>query len=727
MLTSSEKNFGIVNVRCFITLFLFFFPFLLHAIESPLKLDLRSPTYENGSVETQEGGVLENDQIRIQATHIQYTKREEGAKTVWTAKADKNLSVRYGNKNFVAQSLEYDFQKRTGVLRQACTQVGPWFLHSQEVLLHQDGSYSARKTSLTTCENNSNLWQIHLNRASLHPNEILTAQNAQVRVLNVPIFWYPYLKMKLSNLKYLAARYTFVTGRPQTDKISMRYLAYSSETLRAHLQLDYWFKRGPGALFLLDYKSTTHPTSFNSSNFLAHDKRAKKPRSGDFAVGNFRQRYEGQLVSQLSDRLSLNLQYEQLSDPYVLQTYFNRDYFLTIPKHTHIGFNYRDELWVSSLRTKVRINTFETTSQELPWVQLNIRAFKLYKSPLLADFSTSFGYLDYRFANILENTFQSFQSPRAILKPKLYWPIRLAGFAITPQVEYVGIGYGQTPLGNALWNSWAKLGVNAHWRFFKNLSPCLKHTVNPYLSYEFRPAPSVPLQDHFFFDIEDASHALNQLRWGLKTSLVYKNQSQFSSPLTLDIYSIAFFKQTEIGSQIPRMYCEVNHKLPFLQTSLVSAYNFQHQKIDHINVRTAFTFSENFAASILFMHRSAYDFRKANPNSFLVEVSRNQSNLINSPLSDRRNTIQSKVYWRVIRRLIVEFESRAGWHRAHSPSYNEYWFNFTILLPCNWRLILSPQRVISPYKGKKYTWRYHMHLKLGGEAPKEASQPYIYW
>lgn len=692
-----------------------------------VNINLNSPSYEDGVLKTDKGGVLEGENIRIQAKHILYVKKEIDGHTEWYAKAYGNLMVRYAKRTFVGESIEYNFESNHGFITQGRTQVGSWFIGGEQIILKPDNTYKVKNTSLTTCESGNSLWQLRLKTGKVEDYDILSAQNVSVKVWKIPIFWFPYLKARLSTLRDVPAYYSFMTGGSQGQQISMRYLAYSSLSFKAYLLTGFWFKKGPYGSVQLDYQAPNHPTRFESHNFMAYDKQAKRSPSGAPPVSMLRDRFYGKFNTKIADKVYINGLYERLSDAFVYETYFNRYYFLYIPKHTHLEVRMHEKIWLSFLRAKVRINQFQTVNQELPILFFSLRPIELANTGLVASFNGSVGYLDYVFGNFVSNRFPNFQSSRLELNPRVYMPVRIGGLTITAEGEYVGVGYGQSRLGHPVWNTLGIVCGEANYKLSKIYSGKLRHTVEPYTSYKFMTKPTVNFNDHYFFDVDDAYVKLNQLRWGLRNYFYLKKKDQITEPLTLDVYSYGFFNNTTIGTYIPRMYVEITQRLPFAFTAFRGAYNFQHNKIDFANVRTAITISEDFAISFLFMHRSIYDYKKANDDSFLLNVFRRQQNLLNSPLSDRRNVIQTKIYWRILRDLILEFESRTGWHRINAPPYNEMWFNVTFLLPCNWRFVVSPQRILSPNSGAKYIWRWKFNLELGGKAPKDMSKPYIFW
>lgn len=694
-----------------------------------VEVHLKSPVYEDGVLTTDQGGVLESEEMRIQAEHITYVKKENPSQ--WHVEAFGNLIVHYQGKTFVGEKLQYDFITQEGSIENGTTQVGCWFIHCKKILLKNDHTYELRNTSLTTCESNRSLWQMHVKKGIIKDHDIISARNMQVRVLHVPIFWFPYFKAKLSTLQDIPAYYSFRTGGSQRQQFSLRYLAYSSQSLKAYLELDYWYAKvgttGPSGSIQFDYKNQTYPLSFQANNFLAYDINARAHDGIPSPFNPFRQRYVGEAKAVIANKLSINVQYEKLSDSQILQTYFNRYYFLHTPRHTQIEMRMQENLWMSYLRSTVRINNFETVVQEFPVFYFNLHPLKLWKTPFITDFTFNVGFLDYVYGNNIDNQYRNYRSPRLEIKPKLYLPIQIKGLTLTPKAEYVGIGYGQSYLGHPIWNSLGILEAEAKYPLSRIYRSKLRHTIEPYSSYMFMTLPTTPFQNHFFFDSDDAYAKINQLKVGLRNYLYLKHNQKVWQPLEIDLYSYGFFNNTTIGSYIPKGYLEITQRLSNFFISMTSAYNFQHQEIDFINVRTAWTISEDLALSFLFMHRSIYDYKKANYQSFLLDVFRSQASLLSSPLSDRRDIVQTKLYWRAMQKVIFEFESRSGWRRINTPPFTEMWFNVTFLLPCNWRLTLSPQRTISPEPGSKNIWRYTMNLQLGGNPPKKMKGPYLFW
>ena len=681
-----------------------------------MHLNLSSPTYDDGVIVTTHGGVLESENMRNQAQNITYTKKKlPNGKLKWHVKASKDHHVKYFQKNFVGESLEYNFETKSGEITQANTQINAWYLSGEKIELTPTGTYKVKNVSLTTCEGPNSLWKIGLHDAQIENHNLVSAHNAFVKIGKVPVFWLPYFRAKLTTLKEIPAFYKFNSGGGAGWRLGLRYNVYSWRRLNVFWQFDYWFRRGPTTSLQFDYKALEHPTTFKANNFVAWNYRNSAP------YNIYRNRVTGECKSKIFDRITIDAKYEKLSDEGVIDSYFNKNYFLQTERRTQLEAKMKADYWLGYLRSTIRINKFDTVSQELPILFLNLKPLNVFNSPLILDGTLNAGYLDYIFSDGPTRLFQNYRSPRLELKPRLYLPINLGPLHITPKAEYIAIGYGQSRLSHPVWNNIVNLETEINIRASKYLNQNLKHSVEPYVHYKFLSKPNINFNDHYFFDYQDAYSLLNQLRFGVKQSLFRKSNSKLTLPLSVDVYSQFFFNQGQIGSEIPKMYIDLSSRFSSFYTSICFGQNFQHSQIDYFNARSAMSFSEDFALSVSFMYRSRFHYRKADYNSYLLDVFRSQADLLASPLSDRRNVLQAKIYWRALRDLIIEFESRSGWNRRNLPAYNEYWIHLTFLLPCNWRFTVTPYKTVSD--GWQILWK----IQLGGAPPKEKVKPYIYW
>src|ERR1700722_11607456 len=80
-------------------------------ISHEVSVNLKNPTYKNGILFTTDGGVIQNEDIRIQARSIQYTRKNG----VHTIEAEGDLLIQYKKRVFIGSELQYDFNEKRGV------------------------------------------------------------------------------------------------------------------------------------------------------------------------------------------------------------------------------------------------------------------------------------------------------------------------------------------------------------------------------------------------------------------------------------------------------------------------------------------------------------------------------------------------------------------------------------------------------------------------------------
>ena len=88
-------------------------------------------------------------------------------------------------------------------------------------------------------------------------------------------------------------------------------------------------------------------------------------------------------------------------------------------------------------------------------------------------------------------------------------------------------------------------------------------------------------------------------------------------------------------------------------------------------------------------HRSEYDFRKANHDDFILDMSHSISDLVHSPASDRRDTVLANMNVRFSPKWTLNIQSANGWNRKNDPSYRTIKTDLISRLPSNWQLKLS--------------------------------------
>lgn len=646
-----------------------------------IMVDLRNPSYSEGTLSTECGGVITGPDIRIQAKHIKYTKKKNENECIYEVAAEGDLLLEFGEYVFSGDRLEYDFNTKTGVIYHGRMMVEPWFFGGEYVYLYADGSYQIFNAYVTTSPGQNNDWAIHVGEANLIDRHHLIAKDVKFNIFGLPVFWLPSFKTDLNTIFDSPIRYSVKWGSRQGHRFGMIYELFSWNQWKTFLRLDYRLKRGPGGGFETYYHSPDRKTNLETITYVARDSSIIHPRQ------RFRYRFQGIGNTLLmDDKISVHLSYDKISDIDMPTDYNDRGLALDTAGRTELLVRREEKNWISNLTTRVRINAFQTLKQELPTLETSWRPFVIPNTGIISDNVLKVAYLNFVYGN--NQLYDcNYNSSRIEFSPNFYRNFKVNALNITPEIGGVFIAYSNSWKDNdshielscdnrencvckksdsdgAKYLCLGKFSCNINMDFWRRYNLC-KHVVTPYVQYDYYTTPSVSPNSHFIFDIEDGWYRLDMMQFGLQQSIFHKqNNGLISRPLYTNLYANAFFDTHTFAQTIPKAYADVVfNSFSFLRHSLYTCWNFNQNLLDYYNFRTEWTISANLAVAAEYRHRSAFDWRKADHSNFILDSFRNVSELRRSQLSDRRDTLLFHIFYRFHPSWAFQFESRHGWNR----------------------------------------------------------------
>lgn len=679
--------------------------FVQEALSEGLTVDLRDPTYRDGSLFTEKGGLVIGPDLRIQAREITYIHTKIEGEPVQTITAAGDLFFEIGCYLFVGERLDYDFLTRTGTITCGRSGIEPWYFGGDTIRLHADGSITVHNAYITTSENAESDWHMNTEMAHLSPSHCLTARNLQLRIVNLPILWLPSFSANLDAIYEAPVKVTARWGGRQGSRLGLIYELITWDLFQAYLRADYRVKRGFGGGLITHYRSLDHREHFDTINYIAKDTSVSDPDE------NTRYRFQGCYENHvLEDKIGINISWDKLSDKEMATDYHDQGLELYTAGRTQIELRRQDHEWLAHFLTRVRVNQFQTIKQELPSFEVSWRPFEIWQTGIIADNSLQASYLDFRYANDLKNV-DDYHSFRMETRNHFYRPVRVGPLTVTPETGFVVIFYSNNPDGKTEWLTMGAFGGEVNTSFHRFYGGC-KHVVEPYVRYHYLTFPTSNPDEHFIFDSGDGLFRLNQFRFGLTQDLLAKQADGYlKRVLYADLYTYAFFDTPTIKRALPKVYAKVTyHALPTLKHTLGTAWNVQHNELDHINLLMEWTASHDLAMALEYRHRNRFDWRKVDHHNFILDSFHTQNEMLRSGLSDRRDTVLAHLYWNFHPLWSFEFEGRYGWNRRGEPSYAEYEFNLLGTIRSAWNLIVS-------YSHKEEEDRVAFYLTVGMKRP----------
>ncbi|MGA8163669.1 MAG: hypothetical protein WB791_01430 [Waddliaceae bacterium] len=701
--------------RCF-ACFLFFF-FISHCPAS-LTVDLREPTYSEGILTTEKGGVVTGLDLRIQARKIVYTRKKVDEEMVLTIEAEGDLIVEFGDYLFIGRKIFYDIQKRKGILYDGHTAFPPWYFGGSEIYLCTDGSYVIHNGYATTSETDHKHWQIEAEFTRLSSDRYLSARNVQFRFFSLPLFWLPSFRINLDSILDSPFRYTLRFGGSQGPRIGLRYEIFSWNRWKAHLQLDWRQRRGLGGGLEIRYHSPDHYNYFHSINYVAKDTTRFNQK------GLTRYRFFGHFCKQFDNNRSfIRLSYDKLSDKEMATDYRDKGLRLSTAKRTQLEVRKQGWNWILNFLARVRVNDFQTVKQELPTLSGRLKPMEIGSTGIITDslFKTSYLELEYNEMNQKkqdnkeQQRTHDYNSPRYELRNRLYRPLHFGQFIVTPEISGLAIYYGNNQNHFDRWMTMGLFELEATTNLHRFYRSC-KHVATPYLRYYYYTHPSTSPKDHFIFDIDDGWYRLNMLRFGIDNHLYTKTSDGcVCRKLSLDLFAYAFFDTETLPQTIPWAYARiVYYATARLKTCLDTAWDIQRNMLDHFNYRVEWTINTNAALALEYRHRSPFDWRKVDHTNFILDSFRDPSSLRATSLSDRRDSLRLHVFYRFHPRWAVDIHSRNGWNRMTQPSYTEFQIDLLGTFQSAWHFKLS-------YRHRVNEDRFFFNFSIGLRRPHTSS------
>ena len=448
-------------------------------------------------------------------------------------------------------------------------------------------------------------------------------------------------------------------------RATARYQLYSWKDFAIYAKAEYRWAVGWGGAFETEYRPSDFHTTFITRSYLAKDRLESAPNAAR------RYRVQGAFDSTSQDeKTAAVLTWDKYSDVRMPTDFKSEDFEVNPAKKTLFYISHRDDSYVASFKFRPRVNPFESIKQDLPTALLAVRPLALGSSGIYSSNYLKASYLDFTYSNQLAEHLASYNSARIEFREKLYRPCHFGAFTFTPELGGLAIFYGNSPSSEAKWVAALIYGANAEARGIRQFSH-YKHQIEPYFQYIGLSTPTVLPDQHYIFSIQDGYDRLNQLNIGVRNLLFSKKRAGKEPSFAADLYVNAFFADFAIPQVIPYGHLDLAWRLPSLHFTWANAWNFRHQTVQNSNARLLWTVNEDIALSLEGRYRSRYDWRKADHDSYILDVSRSESELLRSPLSDRRVTLLTNVFIRITPFWECHLQSHHGFFRLNETPFNE--------------------------------------------------------
>ncbi len=535
------------------------------------------------------------------------------------------------------ESLTYNFATRQWKSGYFASVFEPFHVWADGAEAAGRSEYRLHDAVITTCTNDANHlhYAVTARKATVTPGESLKARHVVLWFGPVPVFYSPYWYRPLGDRTVgfgAAAGYRERMGAFLLTSTSLRL----TPEVKTTTHLDYRTKRGAAVGQDLRWLVDGGSGKGVASVYYTHDEEFLTEQEGNTADWVDADRYRIRLshAQPLGERDYMASDFTFLSDPYVLEDFFEGDYRSGFQPDNFAGYVYRGPGYSAGLTARMRLNDFFTAVERLPEGSLEFSRQPLAGGPFYYEGRHFVANLRKRYAKNNDNGPEDYEALRLDSANTVFYPMREFGFLnLIPRAGYRATSYSKTvlredvtevvwtvttnypsgstgtPVFAAGWttNSFVReteaggkirslfeMGLETSFQAFRTwenvetiMGDGLRHIVEPYANYTYIPEPNLTPEDLYQFDKTDALDKQHTVKLGLRNRFQTKPGRGVWDLLDLDVFTTY---KIEDGGDRPFSHAEFKADVglaEWLPIRVDGAYNPYDTRIEELNTRVS--------------------------------------------------------------------------------------------------------------------------------------------
>lgn len=550
-----------------------------------------------------------------------------------------NIVIEYMGNVWRGEEATYNFKTGTGDFGAFEALAPPWHITARDSRRASPQMMELDGVMLTTCDPDQPEYSIRAASATLEDNNILRAKHLRFQLGPVPFFYVPYLRANLEEL----AKFEFTPGYSSAMGAFL-LTAYNqplTDVFRSRTHVDVRTKRGLGLGQDILWTDPEGTYDGMARVYYTHDSEPWKDDQQRLIREELidADRYWLQLKDRhnLSDRDYLITELNYVSDPWMLNDFFDDDYQQNVQPENRVTLSHRGNRYTAGVGLNMRLNDFYGNVDRLPEAFLNFNRQAIFETPLFYEGANTLSSLERVYPDGSDK--KDYSAIRFDTYNMVYWPTRHAGFlSVIPRGGYRGTYYSETPLrtpvtnvvavtnalgevvgttndvetllsdGGAVWRHLPELGVESSFKAFGDLyrgptgieeDQDLRHIAEPYADYTLRFEPNELPQDLWQFDGVDKLDYANRLRLGMRNYLQTKRRGAVHNLVYADVFTTLNMDPDEDEDTLGDIGFKTELRpWSWLKWDMDGAYDTQDSSIRTFNTQAEFQSSDLFTLGV---------------------------------------------------------------------------------------------------------------------------------
>ncbi|MDQ6654324.1 MAG: hypothetical protein M3Y80_00735, partial [Verrucomicrobiota bacterium] len=394
--------------------------------------------YDNGIATARDNVAIHVGDTDIYGDHATYNSETH------EVHVEGNVRIYRAAEFYVGERGTYNTESKTIAAEGLRTDHYPYLLGGENIATIGEDAKLVLHGTFTTHDSSKPDFMLRARRVRVYEGDRIIMRDVVFYVGKVPIFYWPYVYQSLDDTFsfLISPAYLSSWGPSLLSRVTFPITSDISSTVR----LDLRGRRGIALGFDSDINYGKDSDSAAKLRLYAiRDQnplinRTALPR-GSVPTDRFRLSLLNK--TNFSDELSGTINVTRLSDPFVLQDFFQSEFRLNPQPDNLVAVTQVNPLYTLTAYSRFQLNDFYEVTERLPEIALDIKRQPVFDSPVFYEGESSFSSLRRSFAT--DSPFRRYETLRfdtfsQFLYPKTY----LGWLSVVPRVGFRATYYSQS-------------------------------------------------------------------------------------------------------------------------------------------------------------------------------------------------------------------------------------------------------------------------------------------
>ncbi len=511
--------------------------------------------------------IIKHQEAVLTADYVEYNTISEDSL------ARGSVVFQDATRKWTGEELRYNFGTRQGDFGTFEFYQAPWYVRADHSERIDDNVYRLDRAMVTTCEGERPDFFIRARESTIINGERVEGKHATIHLFRVPVFYWPRFSRNLEG-----DRWEFVPG--YSGRMGAFLLSTYNYRINTHLQsrthIDARTKRGLAAGQDILWEDPAGTYQGIARVYYADDQKPFRDEEEELRYGELvdSDRYRLQLKHQhtFSPRDFATVELNYLSDPRVIEEFFDDEYRQSPQPENRATFLHRQDFYTASVELNRRMNDFYDSVNRLPEFRFEVPQLQLGESGFYYDSGSSLSFLERVYREGSDN--EDYDAIRFDSRHMLLYPSRHFGFLnVIPRAGYRLTYYSDTRSSFSVTNTVIEVdefGVETEVEEvetftvnegadFRNLYEIgletsfkafgvvheqptifgdgLRHVIEPFANYTYVPEPNLLPENIYQFDGIDSLGERNFVTLGVRNKWQTRNNKYIRDLVYVEVAS----------------------------------------------------------------------------------------------------------------------------------------------------------------------------------------------